>query len=213
VQLLVATSLAWAHPVGDRASTQLSVLTVAADHVDVDFHAEVPQDLVELAGGPDRLPPELRAGLLLLVDGEAATLTERRPSPPPAAGDHTWSFALHLRADVAPQRTVELQSANLQETDNFFAGDVWVVPPLRVAACSLWDGDDDRSLRWLRDPRLRTLTVTLAPSAPLGWLTDGVAPRRAFAARGPKPPAGWLALAAAIAALGAGLVWRLRQPR
>lgn len=206
---------AFAHPVGDRAATQLSVLTIAPTSVDIQFYAEVPHEVVQMAGGIDAMARELRSGLLLLIDRTPTPMSTRYPSPPPAPGDHTWRFVLHLRADRPPLHTVELQTANLQEADNFFAGDVWVAPGLRVADTSLWLDGVDHSLEWLRDRRHRSLTVTLADpvTGPCRWLEPSD-PVRAFDAR-PAPFAKvWLASAAVpVLVLVLLFVIRVRQSR
>ncbi|MEZ4241029.1 MAG: hypothetical protein R3F59_33690 [Myxococcota bacterium] len=234
------TALLWlalaaaAHPVGERAAAQSSVLTVHRGSVDVDFFADVPDLLVRTArpGSDDvdevtrAMAVELGTGLLLLVDGEVASMQLREPTPTPErSSEHTMGFALRLRAPLPPEpHTIELVTSNLLEAQNFFAGDVRLDPGLVATDASLLGWRDGRvvrddTLRWTRGEERRRLSVTLARPQPRWWPALaglGREPRRVGTALAAQPRdllraanvtpgtfAVAVALATALGALGA----------
>jgi hypothetical protein len=194
-----------AHPVGDRAAAQSTVMTVHRDRVDVDFYADVPEILVRTArpGSADRdeilaaMATELASGLMLLVDGEVVSMRVREPSPPPRpSSEHTMGFSLHLAAPLVPgPHRIEAVTANLVDTQSFYAGDVRVDPGLVVRDCSLVALRDGRiarddTLRWTRGEQGRRLSVTLDRPRPPWWSVlagEPAEPRRAAAALRPRP--------------------------
>lgn len=223
--VVVLAVAAIAHPMGESAAGQTSVLVVFPDHVDVDYLVDVPNAFVASArpGSTalyEAMTTELASGLLLTLDGQAVSMRLRSPSPPPRpSSEHTTSFAIHLVAPIGPEtRTIALQTANLQEASNVFAGDVRVHPNLVVETSSLLGIRDGRivrddTLRWNRGDENRVLTVTLADRSPAWWRwvnPPGDEPIRVGRARVPtareslRPPTLTPALWGAAVALAAG---------
>jgi hypothetical protein len=170
-----------AHPMGDTAAAQTSVLVIRPDRVDVDYVVDVPNVFVETArpgapADPAAMTTELASGLVLTIDGRTVAMRLRDPSPPPRpSSEHTTGFVVRLSAPLPPDaETIELQTANLQGASNRFAADVRVHPDLAVETSSLLGLRDGRivrddTLRWTRGEENRRLTVTLAPRAPRWW--------------------------------------------
>ena len=234
--LLARLAVAHAHPVSDGMAAQSTAIVVHRDRVDVDYYADVPELLVRTArpGATDpavvlaAMLTELRAGLLLTVDGRQVPLQERSPSPAPApSSEHTLGFALHLQAPLpAGVERIEVATANLIDARSVFAGDVRVGPGIVVRACSLLPtrpdgaiGRDD-TLRWTRGEDRRLLSVTLGPPRPRWWPTvagEPTEPRRAAVALAGRPRdvlrAGRVppATLAASGAVAVGLGW-MRTP-
>lgn len=179
--LAVLAAAAAAHPMGDTAAAQTSVLIVWLDRIDVDYVVDVPNVFVETArpGAPaDRaaMTTELASGLVLTIDGHTVAMHLRSPSPPPRpSSEHTTGFVVRLSAPLPPDaRAIELQTANLQGAANRFAADVRVHPDLAVETSSILGLRDERivrddTLRWTRGEESRRLTVTLAPREPRWW--------------------------------------------
>lgn len=219
--------VAAAHPMGESAAGQTSVLVIFPDHVEVDYLVDVPNAFVQTArpgSGTDvgAMATELASGLLLTIDGRTVAMRVRSPSPlPRPSSEHTTGFVVRLSAPLPEDaRAIELQTANLQEASNFFAGDVRVHPSLGVASSSLLGVRDgavvrDDTLRWTRGEEHRRLGVVLADRAPRwwGWVApQGDTPVRVARAleKGPRDllrppaltPALWLAGLVAAAASG-----------
>ncbi len=178
IDLLFGVALA--HPLGERFATQTTILEVHRDHLRVDYVAEVPHAVLRSAsvtGDPvAAMAIELQSGLLLQVDGEVVSMTRRGPARPPVpTSEHTWGFELALEAPLpAGAEAIRVSTANLQDTQSYFAGDVRLADGLAIDSCSLLVVDDgeivrDDTLRWRRDESARVLQVELAPPAPSWW--------------------------------------------
>lgn len=220
---------ATAHPLGARFATQTTSLVVFADHVEVDYAAEVPLEFVGTArpGGSDpvaAMATEIASGLLLEVDGRVVSMVLREPMTPPGpTSEHTLGFALALSGPLpADAHEIRVSTANLQDAQNFFAGDVRLAPGLRARACSLLQVRArrvvrDDTLRWTRDEGARTLSVALAPTAP-AWFQalanpdDPVRVSKVLVDSLFDPVPEWIELGLALGALGgARLLARPRQ--
>lgn len=211
--MLVAAAVA--HPVGERAATQITSVVVCADRIDVDYVAEVPHALIRAGSrGPDPLEAmatELASGLLIEVDGDRVEATLRESVAPRPSSDHTWALTQRLSAPLADgARVVSVSTANLLDADNYFAQQIRLADGHRARAC----GVVEPPLSWRRGEAHRRLSVTLGPRTPgwLRWLAPPSAPLDCSEARilplgaallDPRPdPRTWWALCGLVFLLG-----------
>ncbi|HHO54222.1 MAG TPA: hypothetical protein ENK18_25970 [Deltaproteobacteria bacterium] len=213
----ILSSVAIAHPVGERAATQITAVVVYADHVEIDYVAEVPHALIR-AGAAHRgadpleaMATELASGLLVEIDGVRVEPTERGLVQPRPSAAHTWTFTRQLSAPLPRgAHTVEVSTSNLLDAHNYFAQRLALADGQRALACTV----AEPPLSWRHGDEHRRVGVALGPPAP-GWLRWLSAEDRVLdcaEARAPSPreallgprlhPASWGVSSALCLALG-----------
>lgn len=244
---LLGSPVAVAHPFGGTLPGHELHLRLSPQAVELRYSARVPthEILAELKGRELSDPAaftlakldELADNLALDVDGQRLSWS-REPSDAETGLGNSRSITYEqtLRAELPPgARTLHISNGNYPDQTSYFYWEVQVMPPLRVATCSLLDLDGSRVLRtrdaqWRMDEEQRELRLELEPSvgfwAALGRLAEptGEEPLALDAAlalgpahdmrsgRLPPQPLALGILGAALGALDVRRQWRIGLP-
>lgn len=192
--LCLLAPIALAHPFGAESAAHHSELWLAPDHVRVRYTAEVPRPVIvanaRLRPGIDpvtAMSAELRAGLILLADGEALPLAVSGPAVIRDDANAT-TLALSFTARLPPStHALVWTHGNLPEIPAWSATTVFAEPGIEVLDSNLLEMRNgeiarDRAGQWRYGDDGRTVSVTLAVrDGPLHrvarWLAGDVPPR------------------------------------
>ena len=175
---LALVGVAAAHPFGARFAAHRVEVHADRDQAEVHYLAEVPRPLVD-SRGVSGMQEELRAGLLVLVDGVAASTPTRLDKP--IRNDDSYRFVLH-RSVPTPPGGYELvvSNGNLPDVRAYHSAIATVGPGVRVLDSSLlrqgaFDRMYDDSGAWKLLESSRILRLELDPEPDLlAPLTDAL---------------------------------------